>query len=66
MGNCFAEKWFIELLEDMECQKILEEKYNFKLTDFYEMNTEPMLFDQTIVGIVKQQQLIIRNYANEE
>lgn len=45
MGNCFAEKWFIELLEDMECQKILEEKYNFKLTDFYEMNTEPMLFD---------------------
>lgn len=66
MGNCFAEKWFIELLEDMECQKILEEKYNFKLTDFYEMNTEPILFDQTIVGIVKQQQLIIRNYANEE
>lgn len=66
MGNCFAEKWFIELLEDMECQKILEEKYNFKLTDFYEMNTEPMLFDQTIVDIVKQQQLIIRNYANEE
>lgn len=66
MGNCFAEKWFIELLEDMECQKILEEKYNFKLTDFYEMNAEPMLFDQTIVGIVKQQQLIIRNYANEE
>ena len=66
MGNCFAEKWFIELLEDMECQKILEEKYNFKLTDFYEMNTEPILFDQTIVDIVKQQQLIIRNYANKE
>lgn len=65
-GNCFAEKWFIELFEDTECRNILEEKYNFKLTDFYKMNTEPMYFDQVIIDIAKRQQAIIKKYQEEK
>lgn len=45
IGNCFAEKWFIEILEDEECRDILEEKYSFELKDFYRMNTGTMRFD---------------------
>ena len=59
-------KWFIELFEDTECRNILEEKYNFKLTDFYKMNTEPMYFDQVIIDIAKRQQAIIKKYQEEK
>lgn len=43
-GICFAEKWFIELLERYEYRQILEQKYNFGLQDFYRLNTEPRYF----------------------
>lgn len=43
-GNCFAEKWFIELLEDEEYRNIFENKYHFGLQDFYKMNTETRYF----------------------
>ncbi len=66
MGNCFAEKWFIELLEDAECREILEREYQFELKDFYKMNTEPMLFDNTLAEIVSRQQQIIRAYQEKE
>lgn len=66
MGNCFAEKWFIELFEDAECREIFEQEYHFKLTDFYKMNTRPMFFDQMMVDMVKKQQFIINKYQEEE
>ena len=44
-GNCFAEKWFIELLEDEEYREILDKQYGFGLQDFYKLNTEPRYFD---------------------
>ena len=53
MGNCFAEKHFIELLEDEECRDILEEKYQFELKDFYKMNTKPMYFDHSFLYSAK-------------
>lgn len=65
-GNCFAEKWFIDLLEDEECREILEREYNFKLTDFYKMNAKPMLFDFTFVNLVKKQQEIIKKYEKKD
>lgn len=64
-GNCFSEKWFIELLEDSECREILEEKYQFGLKDFYKMNMEAMYFDQTLVEMVKEQQQTIKNYQEK-
>lgn len=45
IGNCFAEKRFIELYEDAECRDILEQKYGFGLKEFYKWNTVPMFFD---------------------
>lgn len=44
-GICFAEKWFMELLDDKECRQILEQKYGFSLQDFYKINMKPMYFD---------------------
>ena len=49
MRNCFFSKRFIELIEDEECRDILEEKYHLKLTDFYKMNAEPLLFDDALI-----------------
>lgn len=65
-GNCFAERWFIELLEDEECREILERKYQFGLTDFYKMNMQPMLFDETLVTLLKRQQQIIKVYQEND
>lgn len=62
LENCFAEKWFIELLEDEECRKIFAEKYQFELKDFYEMNTKPMYFDNALMETVRYQQCLIENY----
>ena len=45
LNNCFAEKMFIELLEDDEIREIMEKKYHFGLNDFYKMNKEPINFD---------------------
>ena len=45
LNNCFAEKMFIELLEDDEIREIMEKKYHFGLNDFYKMNIEPINFD---------------------
>ncbi len=45
LGNCFAEKWFIEMMEDKEIRELLEEKYQYSLLDFYRQNSEPMHFD---------------------
>lgn len=39
-GNFLGIQKFIDILEDEECRKILFEKYNFKLQDFYEMNAQ--------------------------
>lgn len=61
-GNCFAVKWFIELLEDSECREILEKEYSFELKDFYQMNTKIMFFDETLAEMVKRQQQIIKDY----
>lgn len=58
-GNCFAEKWFIELLEDAECRDILEREYQFGLKDFYEMNVKPMFFGEVSIGMIKRQQQFI-------
>lgn len=60
-GNCFAEKWFIELLEDSECREIFEKEYQFELKDFYQMNTKTMFFDETLAEMVKRQQQIIKD-----
>ena len=65
-GNCFAERWFIELLEDEECREILEREYQFGLTDFYKMNMQPMLFDETLVTLTKKQQQVIKEYQEKE
>lgn len=62
LENCFAEKWFIELLEDEECRNIFAEKYQFELKDFYEMNTKPMYFDNALMETVRYQQCLIENY----
>lgn len=64
-GNCFAEKWFIELLEDFECREILEKEYSFELKDFYQMNTKMMFFDETLAELVKKQQQIIKYYQEK-
>ena len=44
-GNCFAEKWFIELLEDEEYREIFDRQYGFSLQDFYKLNTQPRSFE---------------------
>lgn len=61
-GNCFAEKWFIELLEDEECRNILEDKYQFELKDFYAMNTEARLFDNTLMHMLEQRDELLKEY----
>lgn len=61
-GNCFAEKWFIELLENEECRDILEEKYQFGLKDFYKINMQPMFFDSALVQTVRQQDELLETY----
>lgn len=53
-GNCFAERWFIRLLEDEECRDILAEKYQFELKDFYEMNTQTRNFDKALLYTINQ------------
>lgn len=65
LQNCFAEKRFIELLEDKECRDILEENYSFYLTDFYKMNTEPMFFDTTLIQKVQEQERLIQYYEQQ-
>ncbi len=45
MRNCLVEQDFIEMLEDKEIRKVLEEKYNFTLQDFYKMNMQQLRFD---------------------
>lgn len=62
LQNCFAEKWFVELLEDEECRTILEEKYQFELKDFYKMNTQPMYFDNALLETVSRQEYLIERY----
>lgn len=37
--NSKAIDWFINLLEKTECRTVLKEKYQFKLTDFYKLNS---------------------------
>lgn len=44
LRNCYAGKWFIDLLEDEECRLIFKEKYGFKLTDFYKINGQEMSY----------------------
>ena len=64
--NCFAVKRWIELLEDEEFRNILEEKYNFELTDFYKWNQNSMLFDanwSNRVGFLEQ---MVRHYENQK
>ena len=65
-GNCFAEKWFIELLEDAECREILEEKYRFELKDFYRMNVKPMFFDESSLKILKQYKELLHKLSDEK
>ena len=65
-GNCFAEKWFIELLEDAECREILEEKYRFELKDFYRMNVKPMFFDESSLKILKQYKELLHKLSEEK
>ena len=61
MRNCYAEKIFLEILEDEECRHIFENKYNFELKDFYKINTESMLFDNS----VRLQVLALQNQLEE-
>lgn len=63
--NCFAVEWFIELLEDAECRDILERKYQFTLQDFYKRNMEPMFFDISMLGLIRQQQSVIEDYKRQ-
>ena len=44
-GNCFAEKWFIELLEDEKYREIFDRQYGFRLQDFYRLNTQSRSFE---------------------
>lgn len=48
LGNCFSIKHFVELMEDEECRKIMEEQYGFGLQEFYKLNAKPILFDTTL------------------
>ena len=61
-GNCFAEDMFSQLLEDEECRNILEEEYGFGLKDFYEMNTRPMLFDDSAMDVIKNKDRKLSEY----
>lgn len=36
---------FIDLYEDDETRSLLEEKYNFRLKDFYELNSKSYSYD---------------------
>lgn len=60
--NCFAEKHFIELLEDDECRDIFERKYQFRLQDFYKMNARPMLFDTEMLYKVRELEAVLAEY----
>lgn len=66
VGNCFAEKEFIELLEDAEVRELLENEYRFTLQDFYEMNTQPMYFDAFLSVMVQNQKEIIEKLREGE
>ena len=61
-GNCFAEDMFARLLEDEECRNILEEEYGVGLKDFYEMNTRPMLFDDSAMDVIKNKNTKLTEY----
>lgn len=65
-GNCFAEKWFIELLEDGECREILEKEYQFELKDFYRMNEKPMFFDETSLNALKEYKELLCKLSGEK
>ncbi len=62
MRNAYFSKRCIDLLEDEECRDILEEKYHFKLTDFYKMNAEPIVFDNTLLDKIREQERLIESY----
>lgn len=64
VGNCFAEKEFVELLQDAKVRELLENEYGFMLQDFYEMNTQPMYFDAYLSVVVQNQNEIIEKYRS--
>lgn len=53
---------FARLLEDEECRNILEEEYGVGLKDFYEMNTRPMLFDDSAMDVIKNKNTKLTEY----
>lgn len=55
IGCCFAEKNFIELLEDETCREILEKEYMFTLNDFYKMNKKGMYFDYSFYPLLREE-----------
>ena len=61
-GNCFAEDMFAQLFEDEESRNILEEEYGVGLKDFYEMNTKPMLFDDSAMDVIKNKNRKLSEY----
>lgn len=61
-GNCFAEEYFMDILEDEECREILEEKYNFKLNDFYKLNTQARFFDTEALQYIKTLEQTLEHY----
>ena len=64
-GNCFAVKRWVEFLEDENFRNVLEEKYNFGLTDFYKWNQNGMLFDYHWFNRARVLEQMVRNYQNQ-
>ena len=64
-GNCFAEKWFMELLECENYREIFEKQYDFALKNFYELNAQPMYFDYASSLKINQLEKVLEEYRRQ-
>lgn len=62
LENCFAFKYFIELLEDEQCREYLEDKCKFTLNDFYKINGKTVKCDNSLADMVRIQRDMIEKY----
>lgn len=62
LGDLHCIEMFFELFDEEETRIVLEEKYHFKLKDFYELNTKTFSYDDEAYEQLLNAHEIIRQY----
>lgn len=63
LGDLHCIEMFFELFDEEETRIVLEEKYHFKLKDFYELNTKTFSYDDEAYEQLLNAHEIIRQYG---